>query len=151
MLPLEIILTKRSSRNATAMYKGGRGSAGGGNRNYFNAIKIPQMVLYWQRATGLFSQTEVEQTRFAQNTRFGLVCFLTSYQFSPCPSPRASLEHLARLAWRQPSAGMTAHKRNAERGLWLSTPEEWEGSQHRVRHLQSWMRRSGHFCLIRMF
>lgn len=39
MLPLEIILTKRSSRNAKAMYKGGRGSEGGGNRNYFNAIK----------------------------------------------------------------------------------------------------------------
>lgn len=34
MLPLEIILTKRSSRNAKAMYKGGRGSDGGGNRNY---------------------------------------------------------------------------------------------------------------------
>lgn len=34
MLPLEIILTKRSSRNAEAMNKGGRGSDGGGNRNY---------------------------------------------------------------------------------------------------------------------
>lgn len=73
MLPLEIILTKRSSRNAKAMYKGGRGSEGGGNRNYVNAIKIPQMVLYRQRAMGLLSQTEVEQTRFVQDTRFVLV------------------------------------------------------------------------------
>lgn len=114
MLPLEIILTKRSSRNAEAMYKRGRGSEGGGNRNYFNAIKIPQMVLYWQRAMSLFSQTEVEQTRFPQNTRYGLVWFLTYYQVSPSPSPCASLKQLARLARRQLAAGAITHERNAE-------------------------------------
>lgn len=47
MLPLETILTKRSSRNAKAMYKGGRGSEGGQEgTNYFNAIKILQKVLF---------------------------------------------------------------------------------------------------------
>lgn len=75
------------------MYKGGRGSEGGGNRNYFNAIKYRKW--FYIDKEHPFSQTEEELSRFAQNTKFHLFFNLLpapSLAITMCMSQASGLE-----------------------------------------------------------
>lgn len=72
---------------------------------------------------GLFSQTEVELSRFAQNTKFHLF-----FNLLPVPS-------LAITICNSQASGLERASTRAGCGeLWLSTSEEGEGSQHCLRH-----------------
>lgn len=72
---------------------------------------------------GLFSQTEVELSTFAQHTKLHLF-----FNLLPVPSLAITICISQASGLERASTGAGC------RQLWLSTSEEGEGSQHCVRH-----------------